>query len=332
MDLGMTAAGEPPRQEDDEPLLPTEDQPARRPCAKRHRLTQHEQAQRQRATRGPADPDAWDRALRQGFWRAAAAATAWFLIIPVAVTVISLLHNRSTWLIDHGTKVEGRVVAVYTPVRSAPTITVDYPVGDVLAQAVINRDSDDEYVENERVQVYYDPADPQRVRTDDEENVSNVGTAFVVIPVVLALLVFPWLIAYALGWARRRRSARKSGWEPVTAVVFGSSGGYQLLRLDLPGGARLAVRTVAAVRGRYSFLRNGPVEAGCLSRSSPRARTARTRRCRCASPAVRGGRSAPSRCCPAATRSSSATNPGARGSAARAAKAVSVPAVSTRWT
>ncbi|QYN16973.1 DUF3592 domain-containing protein [Amycolatopsis sp. DSM 110486] len=234
-----------------------EDQPARRPRAKRHR----HQTRRQRAERGPADPTGWDRALRKRFWRAAAAATAWFLIIPVAVTVISLLHNRSTWLLDHGTKVEGRVVAVYTPARGAPTVTVDYPVGDVLAQAVINRDSDDDYVENERVQVYYDPADPQRVRTDDEENVTNAGMAFAVIPMLVALLVFPWLIAYTLGWARRRRCARKSGWEPVTAVVFDSSGGYQLLRLDFPDGRRLAARTVAALRGRYSFLRNGPVEA-----------------------------------------------------------------------
>ncbi|WP_326569592.1 DUF3592 domain-containing protein [Amycolatopsis rhabdoformis] len=205
----------------------------------------------------PTDPASWDHLFRRRFWRAAGGSAVWLLVIVAAVTAITLQENSSAWLLDHGTPVAGEVVDVRTPARGEQTITVDYPVGDVLDQAVIGLDSDRDYTVGERVRVFYDPADPDHVRTADEENLSEVGVGFAVVPMLIALLLLPWSIAYAVGWARRRRAAKRSGWRPVTAVVFDSSGGHQVLRLDFPDGAFLIARTVAAVRGRYSFLRAG---------------------------------------------------------------------------
>ncbi|QRP44158.1 DUF3592 domain-containing protein [Amycolatopsis sp. FDAARGOS 1241] len=262
MDLGTSneEGGRPERAaEDGEPLLP-----APKPAGRaRKRVHRHELAQRERARRGPAAPAEWDRTLRRRFWRAVVAATLWFLAIPSATVGITPLLTSSDWLLENGSTARGEVVAVHTPVsgHGTPSITVAFLAGDVYEQQEINRDSGADYTVGQAVRVYYDPADPGHVRTEDEENLSDVWIGFVVVPTLVALMVFPWLAAYAVGWANRRRVARREGWEPVTAQVFDSSGGYHLLRLDFPGGAHLVARTVAAVRGRYSFLRKGPFEA-----------------------------------------------------------------------
>ncbi|MFI5609803.1 DUF3592 domain-containing protein [Amycolatopsis sp. NPDC051903] len=262
MDLGTTneEGGRPERAaEDGEPLLP-----ASKPTGRaRKRMRRHELAQRERARRGPAAPAEWDRALRRRFWRAVVAATVWFLVIPAAAVGITVLQNSSDWLLQNGSTARGEVVAVRTPVsgHGTPTIIVAYLAGDVYEQQEINRDSGAGYTVGQAVTVYYDPADPERARTDAEQNLSDGRMGVFVVPLVLVLIFLPFAVAYAVGWAGRRRAARRTGWAPVAAQVFDSSGGYHLLRLEFPGGAHLVARTVAAVRGRYSFLRKGPFEA-----------------------------------------------------------------------
>ncbi|MEW2504841.1 MULTISPECIES: DUF3592 domain-containing protein [unclassified Amycolatopsis] len=201
--------------------------------------------------------------LRHRFRRALLAAVVWFLVIPAAFAGVALLTTDADWLLTHGTEVTGTVTAVDNPHRGngTPTITVDYEVGDVLDEAVVTRDSARTYAEGDTVRVFYDPADPHDVRTADEQNLSEGWTGVFVVPLLVAVFAFPMTVAYAVVWARRRKIARREGWQPVTATVVDSSGGYQVLRLDFPGGAQLIARTVAAVRGRYSFLRAGPVDA-----------------------------------------------------------------------
>ncbi|MET7989473.1 DUF3592 domain-containing protein [Amycolatopsis sp. NPDC005232] len=266
------------------PLDDAEDQPARRPRAKRNRVAQREQARRQRAARGPdrtqpdqiqpdrthqdrphpepAAAEAWNRLLRRRFRRAAVAAVVWFLVVAGTFAGISVLTVSADRLLAHGTEVAGTVVGVHTPRGGdgTPTITVDYEVGDVLDEAVVARSSDRAYAQGDRVRVFYDPADPRDMRTADEENLDDGWMGVLVIPLLVAVLACPLMVAFAVCWARRRTAARRDGWEPVTATVVDSSGGYQLLRLDFRGGAHLAARTVAALRGRYSFLRTRPVE------------------------------------------------------------------------
>ncbi|MEV8607817.1 DUF3592 domain-containing protein [Amycolatopsis sp. NPDC051373] len=200
--------------------------------------------------------------LRRRFRRAIVAAVLWFLVLPGSFVGIAVLNSHADRLLEYGAEVTGQVVGVYDPFarRGTPTITVDYPVGDALEQAVVSRDSDRAYVEGDRVRVYYDPADPQDMRTADERNLDDRWMGVFVFPLVVALFAWPWMVTFGVGWARRRKAARRDGWQPATATVVGSSSGYQLLRLDFRGGAMLVVRTVAAVRGRYSFLRGGPVE------------------------------------------------------------------------
>ncbi|MEV6898960.1 DUF3592 domain-containing protein [Amycolatopsis sp. NPDC051372] len=198
----MTGAGEPPRQEDDEPLL-----------ARTGRLPK-------------PDPVTLDRAVRVRIRQAAGAVALW---------------------------VPARVVAVANDARGGPYIVVDYSAPGL--EGGIRRDSQIRYYVGEILTAYYDPADPSHVRTADEPNGDDSWGSIVV--VVLELGAFSWALTYTVVMVRRRRIARRSGWQPVKVAALGHGSFF----LNRAGRDRKSVRIVAAVGSHYSFLTAAPTRA-----------------------------------------------------------------------
>ncbi|MEU4673689.1 DUF3592 domain-containing protein [Amycolatopsis sp. NPDC023774] len=196
-----------------------------------------------------AVPGLEDRALRRQFWRAVGLAVLCALVVPASALGIGWQGLRADWLLDHGDEVTGKVVAVDTPRDGdgTPTVTVSYTAAGVPEQAEINRDSDRDYEVGEPVSVFYDPDDPARVRTADEQNVGDGWMAVFSIPLIFVVILLPWTITLAVGWARRRRLAGRTGWRPVRVQAYDPADHAQVVRFSV-GGRRVAARTTSLTR------------------------------------------------------------------------------------
>ncbi|MFF4599892.1 DUF3592 domain-containing protein [Amycolatopsis sp. NPDC001319] len=190
-----------------------------------------------------------DRALRRQFRRAVGWAVLCALVVPASALGIGWQENRADWLLDHGDEVTGKVVRVTNPQGGdgTPTVTVSYTAGGVPEQAEINRDADRDYEMGEPVSVFYDPDDPTHVRTEDEQNVGDGWMAVFSIPLIFVVILLPWLITLAVGWARRRRLARDTGWRPIHVQASDSDDSAQEVRFAL-GGRRLVARPTSLTR------------------------------------------------------------------------------------
>ncbi|MEV0072942.1 MULTISPECIES: DUF3592 domain-containing protein [unclassified Amycolatopsis] len=230
MDLGMTGAGETPRQEDDEPL------PART-----GRLPK-------------PDPVILDRAVRSRIWHALGAAALWVLVVAATIVGSSVLFDRADRLLTDGVKVPARVVAVEDG-KTGAYLVVDYLAPGVEGR--IDLDSGNRYFVGEVLTVYYDPADPAHVRTTEEPNGDDSWALGSVVVVVLEAGALSWAVAYPVVLDRRRRIARRSGWRPVKVTSL-RNGTYVL---NHAGRERTSARVVTLLRGRYEYLAKQPVSA-----------------------------------------------------------------------
>ncbi|WIX78545.1 DUF3592 domain-containing protein [Amycolatopsis carbonis] len=195
------------------------------------------------------DSATWDRVLRRQFWRAVGWAVLCLLVVPASALGIAWQGSRADYLLDHGTEVTGKVVAVGTPRDGdgTPTVTVAYTAGGVPEQAQINRDSDRDYEMGEPVSVFYDPDAPTHVRTADEQNVGDGWMAVFSIPLLFVLILVPLMLSVAVAWARRRRLARRTGWRPVRVQAHDPVDRPQVVRFTI-GGRRLVARATALTR------------------------------------------------------------------------------------
>ncbi|MEV4601493.1 DUF3592 domain-containing protein [Amycolatopsis sp. NPDC049253] len=204
-----------------------------------------------------ADETAWNRVLRRRSCRSVAAAFFWLLVLASTVGGMIALDASADTLLVSGMRAVGRVVGVADPRRGTPTITVDYTVGVTPRETVVNRDSGLAYHVGDLVWVYYDPVDPQHVRTAEERNRSDAWKWGLVSPALVALVFFPWGTVFAVRWLRRWRAARRSSWVPVTVTDATPEAAHQALALKVDDAGRLRVRTLSMLPGRYTFLQ-GP--------------------------------------------------------------------------
>ncbi|MET7989475.1 DUF3592 domain-containing protein [Amycolatopsis sp. NPDC005232] len=231
MDLGMTGAGDPPRQEDDEPLLARTGRPTK------------------------PDPVTLNRAVRSRIRCALGVVALWALVVAASLAGVALLVGRADRLLTGGVKVPARVVVVDNDARGGPYIVVDYLAPGV--EGGIKLDSGNRYYVGEVLTVYYDPADPSHVRTADEPNGDDAWAGGSIVVVVLELGAFSWAVVYTVVLVRRRRIARRSGWRPVKVTSLGD-GTYVL---NHAGRERTSARIVTLLRGRYEFFAKEPVSA-----------------------------------------------------------------------
>ncbi|WP_370643397.1 DUF3592 domain-containing protein [Amycolatopsis sp. DSM 110486] len=134
------------------------------------------------------------------------------------IAVLGVLHSADT-LLATGTRVPGTVVSVATPPKGTRWIDVSYRADGRTLTERVDRSSTAAYTPGERVTVVFDPADPARVRTTAEDGLSENGLGFAWIGVGLVLLCSLVAAAGAVGWSRRSRAVRRTGWQEGTATV-----------------------------------------------------------------------------------------------------------------
>lgn len=191
--------------------------------------------------------------------RAWALAALWCLVSAGGLAaVLGVLHSADT-LLATGTRVPGTVVSVATPPKGTRWIDVSFRADGRVLTARVDRSSRAAYTPGQRVTVVFDPADPARARTTAEDGLSENGLGFAWIGFGLALLCFLVAATGAVGWSRRFRAVRRTGWQEGTATVVlaprtGRGVNPPYLHVRLLSGEAVRLRAVPSTHGAR-FLR-----------------------------------------------------------------------------
>ncbi|MFL6140698.1 MAG: DUF3592 domain-containing protein [Labedaea sp.] len=171
-----------------------------------------------------------------------------------AVTVADVMTARSEALLAAGDQTPAVVVGTNERTRfSAGTISVRYTAGGVERVGEINlNDSSPAYHVGDQVTVVYDPADPGRLRTPEEENDPTWAVILFAILLVFGLLLVGSGVGAVVRWQRRVRSARAHGWRPGRAEVRDVKRGSALLDIWL-AGEWIQVRTTRPVAYPFPY-------------------------------------------------------------------------------
>ncbi|WP_236796947.1 DUF3592 domain-containing protein [Amycolatopsis sp. GM8] len=191
---------------------------------------------------GAGDPEPVAR-LRVLAWRASGIVVLWLTVLAVGIVGLDQLSRSAQHLLDIGTRVTGTVLDVSRPAKGYWTIDVRYPGGAGPRTAVIYLDVNREIEPGQEITVVYDPADPARVRTLDDENSNQFLVSAFVIPLLVALVVLPFAVAAAAGWFFRRRSVRRTGWHRADVVVTRVYRGSDKITATYPDGSEVELRS-----------------------------------------------------------------------------------------
>ncbi|MBW4718886.1 DUF3592 domain-containing protein [Saccharothrix obliqua] len=140
------------------------------------------------------------------------------------------------WLLDHGARTTATVTAVHHPSRGMPSIEVEFSRRTVVIHGY------EPYSVGDAVEVFYDPADPGRVRTADMANrdpLTIVGCVLVAVAAGAGLLAQGRRV---LGWRRWFRSVADAGWRRAVLSTADVPGAPPSLLVTFPNGAVLKAR------------------------------------------------------------------------------------------
>ncbi|MGV9292483.1 DUF3592 domain-containing protein [Amycolatopsis sp. NPDC003676] len=167
------------------------------------------------------DLDAEIRRLRGTGIRAWGFVGCWVVVLVGCVVGMGRIESSAETLLATGAWTAGEVLSVNDPKsgHGAPSMWVRYVAGGATRTAEIVRSSHWRYLPGDNVTVVYDPADPDDVRTVDEKNENQVLVGVDLVPMLLALLGLPSAVAAAVGWRRRRREVRRTGWRAAAVTV-----------------------------------------------------------------------------------------------------------------
>ncbi|MEV6626380.1 DUF3592 domain-containing protein [Amycolatopsis sp. NPDC051106] len=198
----------------------------------------------------PADGDhpELDARMRRAFRRSTGFAVGWAVVLAAGFTDVALVGAAADDLLATGFHEPGVVVGVFHSRKSTSHIQVSH--GDRTDDLVW--ESDRRYQVGEQVVVIYDPADPARVRTEDEANEDQVQLGFGVVAVLVALFGLPFWIGRAAGWRRRIRTVERTGWR--RAGVSDGPGPHDGRHL----AAKFRDGTDVTLRRSWAFLRLSP--------------------------------------------------------------------------
>lgn len=197
--------------------------------------------------------------------RAAAFSLLWIALVVAMGFGLEAVRQPSEDLLATGVRVEGTVEKLYENRKgNNRTITVDYHVGSAPWTAEIRRESERAYVVGDKVTVLYAPGNPERVRTLEEENISEFHQGLLIVPGFLMVFVgLPMCLIAAAAWWNRYRAVRKTGWREATATVkYGRLFPEIDLNLGRDGIMLLRARPSLRSASRFKGLRNVPVLVG----------------------------------------------------------------------
>ncbi|NIH87206.1 DUF3592 domain-containing protein [Amycolatopsis granulosa] len=169
----------------------------------------------------PADPTMGPQTTHVLLVAARNAAIAVIFLVPLVIgwVAIGQLTRDSQDRLDHGTRVTGTVVGTYTPHRGLWAIYVCYPLGETSRTARIKLEHRKQFAVGDPVTVIYDPADPARVRTPEDENPTDFETWLGGVPFPVGLIGVLIAGAASVSWLRRYAAVRRTGWHPASVVV-----------------------------------------------------------------------------------------------------------------
>jgi hypothetical protein len=169
---------------------------------------------------GEVDLDVETARLRSLVRRSVGLILVWTAVLAGVVVGFAAMSAASERLLETGTRVSGEVVDVHKGSRGGDTIRVAYPVdGEGYRSADIVWDSGRQYTTGQPITVFYDPADPDRVRTPDETNDDQAWVWVLVIGTVAALSGIAYSVVAAVNWRRRYRAVRATGWRIASVTV-----------------------------------------------------------------------------------------------------------------
>ncbi|MEU5695011.1 DUF3592 domain-containing protein [Actinosynnema sp. NPDC020468] len=164
-------------------------------------------------TGGPVDPGPPRRAMRVGLRWSALWLVVWTCVAVLGGVAVAAKNREARWLLDHGARDPGVVVAVHKPSKRPVTVDVRYGSSVVTVRRTTRR----EYAVGDRVEVYHDPADPSRFRTADEPNPDRVLEAVGFVSVFLGWLGLTVQAVAVARWGLRFRAVSRTGWRHARA-------------------------------------------------------------------------------------------------------------------
>jgi hypothetical protein len=195
-------------------------------------------------------------------WRAVVIAVLWAAVLGGGITGLVKLNESAQRLLDTGTNVTGTVLRVSEPAKGPWTIEVAYPVGGSTRTAGISLDSQRRFTPGQPVTVIYDPADPGRVRTPQDDNVNQPLEGTFVAAAVTALVGTPLAGAAAVGWFRRHRAVRRTGWHAASVRVSETGRSARLITVDYLAGGSISLLPAAYKTPRVRWSRAQPAWVG----------------------------------------------------------------------
>ncbi|UMP00230.1 DUF3592 domain-containing protein [Amycolatopsis sp. EV170708-02-1] len=165
-------------------------------------------------TIGVADPAAETPRLKRLALRSAVLAPMFLLVFVAGIFIVVSPWTRSAALLETGNRVNGTVVDI--PDRGH--MRVEYWVRTERREVLVHKHHDHEYEPYGSVMVFYDPANPGRMRLENETNAEPFGKAGV-FPLAIGFVGAVCSGLSAAGWRRRYHLVRASGWRPAVATV-----------------------------------------------------------------------------------------------------------------
>ncbi|MGW3959821.1 DUF3592 domain-containing protein [Amycolatopsis sp. NPDC005003] len=188
--------------------------------------------------------------VRRTARRAAASILIWVALVASGLTGLKMLDTAADELLATGDRVPGVVLSVYRPTKGTPSMQVRY--GSRTAK--IELGSGHRYQVGEPVTVVVDPADPDHVRTTEEENENQFVFLLCVAGVLFGFAGTPFALGAAVGWRRRARAVAVTGWRVATVdVVPDRSAGRRkrppTIRVRYSDGTGIGLRALPSSHG-----------------------------------------------------------------------------------
>ncbi|MEA5363872.1 hypothetical protein VA596_30360 [Amycolatopsis sp., V23-08] len=169
---------------------------------------------------GSVDLDVETARLRPLALRSVGFVFVWLAVLAGVVAGFVAMGASADHLLKTGARVTGEVLGVYKHSRGPDTIYVAYPVGDGhFRYADIVWDSDRQYTKGQPITVFYDKADPDRVRTPDETNDDQTWMWALAIGVIAGVSGLVLSTIAAVNWRRRYRAVSATGWRSASVTV-----------------------------------------------------------------------------------------------------------------
>ncbi|MEV4316464.1 DUF3592 domain-containing protein [Actinocrispum sp. NPDC049592] len=163
---------------------------------------------------------------------------------------LELVTSGEEQLFREGARTPGVVTEYNRSARGGGTMDVRFAIDETeRVRTVRLNTSSPPYQVGQQVTVIYDRSDPERIRTDAEQNEPFGEVTLLILALVTGVMLLPAGLAVWLRWGGRYSEARDLGWRHGQASIR-LKGGRRILDVRLDNGRTLCLRAFSLrVRG-----------------------------------------------------------------------------------